>query len=78
MVPLGQGNGQDTRVRVAVESRRDKEGPLFFMTLGEVYCHCPRYRDLDIKHPNQTAVCIELITPGLFWTVRASYIHRTM
>ena len=37
MVPLGQGNGWDTRVRVAVESRRDKEGPLLFMTQGKYY-----------------------------------------
>ena len=36
MVPLGQGNGRDTRVRVAVESRRDKEDRSFFMTRGEV------------------------------------------
>ncbi len=31
VVPLGQVNGWDTRVRVAVESRRAKEGPSFFM-----------------------------------------------
>ena len=35
VVPLGQANGRDTRVRVAVESRRAKEGPLFFMRQGK-------------------------------------------
>ena len=35
VAPLGQVNGRDTRVRVAVESRRDKEGPRFFMTQGK-------------------------------------------
>ena len=34
-VPLCQVNGRDTRVRVAVESHRAKEGPLFFMTRGK-------------------------------------------
>ena len=35
VVPLGQVNGRDTRVRVAVESRRAKEGPSFFMRRGK-------------------------------------------
>ena len=35
VVPLGQGNGRDTRVRVAVESHRDKEGRSFFMRRGK-------------------------------------------
>ena len=35
VVPLGQVNGWDTRVCVAVKSCRAKEGPLFFMRQGK-------------------------------------------
>ena len=41
VVLLGQGNGRDTRVRVAVESHRDKEGRSFFMGRGKYYESVP-------------------------------------
>ena len=48
VVPLGQANGRDTRVRVAVESRRAKEGPLFFMRRGKYFEFCSHGLTLGI------------------------------